>query len=79
MVPPEFVIVIDCRIPVTVDIKSWEKTIEKWCKEAGPGIWIEYEQKEPQVPVTKLDNSNAYWIAFEKVTKDLYVTFLNFL
>lgn len=56
---------------MTVDVKKWEETINKWCEEAGPGIWIEYEQKQPLVPVTKLDNSNPFWIEFERVTKEL--------
>lgn len=72
VVPPELEIAIDCRIPPeTVDIKKWEETINQWCKEAGPGIWIEYEQKQPQIPPTKLDNSNPYWIAFKEATDKL--------
>jgi aminoacylase len=54
-----------------VDIKKWEETINQWCKEAGPGIRIEYEQKQPQIPPTKLDNSNPYWIAFKEATDKL--------
>jgi len=71
VVPPELVVVIDCRIPVTVDVKKWEATINQWCKEAGEGITIEYEQKQPQVPVTKLDASNPYWIAFKEASDKL--------
>lgn len=65
VIPSEILIVIDCRIPVTVDVKKWEETVNEWCREAGSGIWIEYEQKQPQVPVTKIDNSNPFWVAFK--------------
>lgn len=71
MIPPEFVVVFDCRIAVTVDLESWQETINKWCEEAGSGTWVEYELKQSQVPVTKLDNSNPYWVAFDKVAKDM--------
>lgn len=71
VVPPELIFVIDCRIPVTVDIKKFEETINQWCKEAGEGIFIEYEQKQPQVAVTKLDSSNPFWIAFKQAADKL--------
>lgn len=71
VVPPEMVIVIDVRIPVTVDIQKWEETIHNWCAEAGSDIYITYSQKQPQVPVTKLDDSNPYWIAFKAATDEL--------
>ncbi|KAF5298076.1 hypothetical protein FQA39_LY11844 [Lamprigera yunnana] len=67
VVPDEFTMVLDCRIPFTVDIVKWEETINLWCKEAGEGVWIEYEQKQPQVPSTILNESNKYWMAFKKV------------
>ncbi|KAJ8982429.1 hypothetical protein NQ317_007777 [Molorchus minor] len=60
VVPPEFVIVIDCRIPVTVDVKKWEETINTWCKDAGQGVYIEYEQKESQISPTAIDNTNPF-------------------
>lgn len=71
MIPPEFVIVVDCRIPITVDLKKWEETIKRWCSDAGQGVRVEYEQKQPQVPATKLDNTNPFWIAFKEATDEL--------
>ncbi|XP_018568185.1 aminoacylase-1 isoform X1 [Anoplophora glabripennis] len=71
VIPPEFVIVVDCRIPITVDIKKWEETINRWCSDAGQGVRIEYEQKQPQVPATKLDNTNPFWIAFKEASDEL--------
>ncbi|XP_076265532.1 aminoacylase-1-like isoform X1 [Rhynchophorus ferrugineus] len=71
VVPPELVITIDCRIAPTVDNAKWEDQINQWCKEAGKDVWIEWEQKEPQVPATKLDASNPYWLAFKEATDQL--------
>lgn len=71
VVPPELTIVIDCRIPVTVDLKKWEETVNRWCREAGNDVYIEYEQKQPQIQPTKLDNTNPYWVAFKEATDEL--------
>ncbi|KAF5287546.1 hypothetical protein FQR65_LT12217 [Abscondita terminalis] len=71
VIPEEFQMAIDCRIPVTVDIKAWEATINQWCQDAGKDIWLEFEQKQPQVPVTELNESNRYWVAFKKAFDDL--------
>ncbi|KAF2893962.1 hypothetical protein ILUMI_12212 [Ignelater luminosus] len=66
VIPSEFVLSFDCRIAVTVDLEEFEKTLNKWCEEAGEGVWIEYELKQPRTPVTKLDETNPFWMAFKK-------------
>lgn len=71
VVPPEMVITIDCRNAVTMDNTKWEKQIKDWCSKAGSDVWIEWEQKEPPVPATKLDNCNPFWLAFKQATDDL--------
>lgn len=71
VVPPELILVVDCRIPITVDIKKWEETLNKWCKEAGQGVYIEFEQKQPQIEATKMDNTNPFWVAFKEATDEL--------
>ncbi|KAF2904640.1 hypothetical protein ILUMI_01524 [Ignelater luminosus] len=73
VVPSEFVLVIDCRIPVTVNVVQFENTLKKWCDEAGEGVWIEYQQKQPQIPVTRLDESNAFWIAFKEASDNMNI------
>lgn len=45
--------------------------IRSWCKEAGDDVTIEFEQKNPKIESTKLDESNPYWIAFKKTTDKL--------
>jgi len=74
VVPPVLEAVFDIRIAVTVDIPAFEKQIRDWCEEAGGGIELEFEMKNPFVEPTKIDSSNAYWLAFKKALDDLPVT-----
>ncbi|KAI4470852.1 aminoacylase-1 [Holotrichia oblita] len=71
VIPPEFIATFDCRVPVTVDHNEWANTIEQWCKEAGEGVWVEYELKQPRVPVTLLNHSNPYWGALKTAAEEL--------
>lgn len=71
VVPEELTAVFDVRIATTVNIAEMEARVQAWCREAGPGIRIEYEQKDPQVEVSKLDHSNPYWLAFKSAADEL--------
>ncbi|EFA10313.1 Aminoacylase-1-like Protein [Tribolium castaneum] len=71
VVPPEFILTFDCRITPEADFDQFEATLRQWCKEAGPGVTIEFELKQSKIPPTKLDDSNPYWIAFKKATDKL--------
>ena len=71
VVPPEFVIGFDVRLAVTVDHAEFEGLVNKWCSEAGPGTYVEYEQKESKAEVTKLDSSNPWWLAFKSACDDM--------
>ncbi|XP_017103230.2 aminoacylase-1-like [Drosophila bipectinata] len=71
VVPPLLEAVFDIRIAVTVDIAAFEKQIRDWCEEAGGGIELEFEMKNPFVEPTKIDASNVYWVAFKKTLDDL--------
>lgn len=66
VVPPELVVVFDVRLSPTQDHKEFENMVNTWCKEAGTGTWVEYEQKCPQVDVTALDKNNPWWQAFKE-------------
>lgn len=52
--------------------------LKSWCSEAGGGIEIVYETKEPKLEGTKIDASNPYWTAFEGALKELYVLYIFF-
>lgn len=71
VVPPELVVVFDVRLAVTVDHAEFETMVNRWCSEAGPGTYVEFEQKEPKVQVTKLDSSNPWWLAFKRACDDM--------
>lgn len=44
--------------------------LRQWCDEAG-GIELIFEQKEPKIKPTKLDASNAFWVAFKHCMDEL--------
>lgn len=66
VIPKEFTAVFDVRIAPTVDHEEFEATIKRWCKEAGPDVTYSFEEKNPKVENTELNNSNPFWLAFKK-------------
>ncbi|GJQ68633.1 hypothetical protein Trydic_g17180 [Trypoxylus dichotomus] len=73
VLPSELRATFDCRIPVTVDHDEWAGTLEKWCKEAGEGVWIEYKLKYSRVPLTNSDNTNPYRISLKEAADELNI------
>ncbi|EDW82934.1 uncharacterized protein Dwil_GK22579 [Drosophila willistoni] len=71
VVPPQLTAGFDCRLALDVDHQEFEAKLHKWCEEAGGGIELEYEQKQPRVKPTSTDASNPYWLAFKKAIDDL--------
>ncbi|XP_031350143.1 aminoacylase-1-like [Photinus pyralis] len=71
VIPNELIMTVDSRIAPTRNLEEWQRTLERWCKEAGEGTFIVFDQKHPQVPVTCIDNSNPYWVAFKNVFEQL--------
>jgi len=71
VVPAMLEVVFDLRIAIDVDLDGLEKQIRDWCEEAGGGIELVFEQKDEYVPPTKVDESNPFWLAFEKAMKEL--------
>ncbi|EDW84997.1 uncharacterized protein Dwil_GK14410 [Drosophila willistoni] len=71
VVPPLLVAVFDIRIAVTVDVAAFEKQIRDWCEEAGGGIELEFEMKNPVVKPTKIDATNPFWLAFKQTLDSL--------
>ncbi|XP_047102454.1 aminoacylase-1A [Schistocerca piceifrons] len=65
VVPPELTVVFDVRLALDVAHTEFEEMVNKWCREAGEGIYVEYEQKCPIVDATKLDKTNPWWLAFK--------------
>ncbi|XP_037892485.1 aminoacylase-1-like [Glossina fuscipes] len=71
VIPPQMEAVFDIRLAVHIDHSVFEKQLNQWCKEAGGDIELEFEQKEPKIEATKLDDSNIYWLALKKCLDDL--------
>lgn len=71
MLPPLIELTVDFRIAVDVDHEQFESTINKWAKEAGDSIEIDYEVKETVRPPTALDSSNIFWTGFKQAIDEL--------
>ncbi|XP_023936471.2 aminoacylase-1 [Bicyclus anynana] len=71
VIPEKLTAVFDCRLAVTVNHEEFENMVQQWCKEAGEGVTYEFEQKNPNVEVTKTDNTNPYWVAFKSVADEM--------
>ncbi|XP_016961266.1 aminoacylase-1 [Drosophila biarmipes] len=74
VVPPLLMVCFDCRLALDLDIEEFEANLHKWCDDVGGGIEITYEQKQPKVPPTAIDNSNPFWVAFKNATDELKLT-----
>ncbi|KAF5301092.1 hypothetical protein FQA39_LY10911 [Lamprigera yunnana] len=68
MIPAEFVLVFDNRITLE-DFEEFEKTLRQWCLDAGEGVTIKDIIKDSKWPLTKLDKTNAYWVALQRAIK----------
>lgn len=71
VIPPQFTVVFDVRLAIDENHDDFQAMINKWCEEAGGGIDIEYEMKDPYVEPTKTDDSNIYWTAFKAAIDEL--------
>ncbi|XP_058444394.1 aminoacylase-1A-like [Malaya genurostris] len=71
VVPPELMVCFDIRVAIDVKHLELENQLLDWCREAGGGIELEYDQKCPFVKPTKLDGSNPYWVAFKDALDEL--------
>lgn len=66
VVPAELQVTFDIRVAVDVDHKHLVDTIKQWCNEAGGGIEMDFEAQDPLMGLTKLDDSNPWWLAFKR-------------
>lgn len=74
VVPPTFKVEFDVRLSPNVDVEEFEKTVEKWCEEAGGNIVIDYSARSVKVEPTIIDDTNVFWTAFKSaLCDDLYV------
>ncbi|CAH1636348.1 unnamed protein product [Spodoptera littoralis] len=74
VVPEKLTASFDIRIALSVDQKEFENQIRHWCSEAGEGVTFEFEQKDPYVAPTQLNESNAFWVAFKAAAEQLKIS-----
>lgn len=76
VVPPEITMTVDVRMSITIDPEQFERDVRDWCRQAGNDVQIEFIEKLHRVEPTRLDDSNAYWMAFKKtLVNELYVIY----
>lgn len=71
VVPSELEVTFDVRIAVDVDHQKLENTFSQWCNEAGGDIKMDFEVKNPFMGLTKLNDSNPWWLAFKRECDDM--------
>ncbi|XP_037045140.1 aminoacylase-1-like [Bradysia coprophila] len=74
VVPPELRAIFDVRLGVDVDHAAFERQINKWCKEAGGNITINYLIKTPKAPASRTDSTNPMWAVIETTAKEFNIT-----
>nr|CAB3219985.1 aminoacylase-1 [Phallusia mammillata] len=72
-VPGELSAIFDIRIPPTVDLQLFEKTIADWCKEAGKDVSYEFIQKWETSNITSTNPDDPWWKAFTNGCKKMDV------
>ncbi|XP_059223911.1 aminoacylase-1 isoform X2 [Stomoxys calcitrans] len=71
VVPPVLAATFDMRLAIDVNLKEFEEQLKQWCNEAGGDIEWEWLCRIDTAPATKIDETNAYWVAFAKAFKDM--------
>ncbi|EDX14016.1 aminoacylase-1 [Drosophila simulans] len=70
VVPPVLEATFDIRIAINQNADAMEHQIREWCNEVGGGVELDFTLKCPSV-VTRLDDSNPYWLGFKKGLDEL--------
>ncbi|XP_060852760.1 aminoacylase-1-like [Rhopalosiphum padi] len=65
VVPTELSVTFDIRLAIDIDIEKMKETVQEWCRNAGPGVYVKFKDNPIRVKPTKIDNSNPWWIAFK--------------
>ncbi|PIO64211.1 hypothetical protein TELCIR_14170, partial [Teladorsagia circumcincta] len=82
VLPENFTLLLDIRIPPTADFEKMEERIASWCTKAGPDVTFEYilcKRPDPNVlcfqkteisAVTPTNGDDPFWSAFKKSLED---------
>ncbi|KAL1461797.1 hypothetical protein WDU94_013668 [Cyamophila willieti] len=66
VLPPEFVLAVDCRLAVDRNVDEFLAMIQGWCQEAGDGTRLEFIVKDEYTPPTPLNETNKWWITLKE-------------
>uniref|UniRef100_A0A1I7X080 N-acyl-aliphatic-L-amino acid amidohydrolase n=1 Tax=Heterorhabditis bacteriophora TaxID=37862 RepID=A0A1I7X080_HETBA len=69
VLPEEFVVELDIRVPPTANFDEVEAMIAGWCQKAGPRVRHEYIVKTEVKNMTPTTMDDAFWAAFDKSLK----------
>uniref|UniRef100_A0A8D9ADR6 N-acyl-aliphatic-L-amino acid amidohydrolase n=1 Tax=Cacopsylla melanoneura TaxID=428564 RepID=A0A8D9ADR6_9HEMI len=61
VLPPKFILAVDCRLSLDRDLDQFLAMINGWCKEAGEGTKVEFILKGNHIPPTPLNEKNKWW------------------
>ncbi|KAF5286501.1 hypothetical protein FQR65_LT12584 [Abscondita terminalis] len=73
VIPDEFLITLDTRLPPTVDLEHFVNIVKRWCKDAGEDVWVENLDFEELPQITKLDESNPFWLGFKDAVEKMNI------
>ncbi|XP_047530872.1 aminoacylase-1-like [Vanessa atalanta] len=73
VIPEKLTASFDLRLALSVNFVEFENMIKQWCKEAGKDVTYEFEQKDEYVPPTRVDETNAFWVAFKAAIDQLNI------
>lgn len=71
VLPPEFIVGVDCRVAVDRDLEAFLGMIRAWCAEAGEGTYVEFTSKDSYVPPTLLNDKNKWWLSLKQTLETL--------
>uniref|UniRef100_A0A8C6GYF2 N-acyl-aliphatic-L-amino acid amidohydrolase n=1 Tax=Mus spicilegus TaxID=10103 RepID=A0A8C6GYF2_MUSSI len=74
VVPATMSASFDFRVAPDVDMKAFEKQLQRWCQEAGEGVTFEFAQKFTEPRMTPTDDSDPWWAAFSGACKAMNLT-----
>lgn len=73
VVPTEISVTFDIRLAIDMDIEKMKETVQEWCRNAGPGVYVKFKNNPIRVKPTAIDDSNPWWIAFKNECDKMYV------
>lgn len=75
VVPSELSVTFDVRLAIEIDLQKMKEIVQEWCRDAGPGVSVQFKNNPIRVKPTKVDNSNPWWVAFKRECDKMQVSY----